>query len=174
MVGGMIVPPAVDAIVYATHLEPGQLQSRRTGGLFLLNKPVPLSDVAEKTFGKVVDLEGTPAVCSTRRGTFVQLDEKLLGMAREVTRQELVNLVRFARSNQKVVLCPYLAAALAANSDAPVFGALDSEHMLDPQAVRDRLVLTRVLTDKPKEEIDAAAALVAGMKGITLAVRGKQ
>src|SRR5262245_49787267 len=59
IVGGMIVPPAVDAVVYATHLDPGQLLSRKTVGLFLLNKPVPLADVAEKTFGKVVDLDGT-------------------------------------------------------------------------------------------------------------------
>src|SRR5437879_6296023 len=48
IVAGMVVPPSVDVIVYATHLAPGELESRRTGGVIRLNRPVSLEEVSDK------------------------------------------------------------------------------------------------------------------------------
>src|SRR5437660_12658701 len=38
IVAGSVVPPGVDRVVFATHLEPGSLEARKSMGLVQLNK----------------------------------------------------------------------------------------------------------------------------------------
>src|SRR5262249_22765373 len=103
VIAGTLVPPAVDLLVYATHPEPGAMESRRTGVLIRLNRPVTLDDVTDKVGGQRTTVAGVPVVSSPRRGYYFQLAPDLLGGARQVSRQELARLVQFARTNTKVV-----------------------------------------------------------------------
>jgi hypothetical protein len=172
VIAGTLIPPAVDLIVYATHLEPGALESRRTGALIRLNRPVTLDDVVDKVGGQRTTVAGVPVVSSPRRGYYVQLAPDLLAGARQVSRQELARLVQFARTNTKVVLPTYLAEALA--TDAPLAGAVDMEQMLEPRAVRQRLTLAEATQGLNGEELDTLTSLMCGLKGIRMTVGGRK
>jgi len=68
IIAGAIVPPSVDLVVFATHLEPGALDTRKTIGLLQLNRPVTLDDLMDKTGGQTVDLGGESAIVHPRKG----------------------------------------------------------------------------------------------------------
>ena len=171
IVAGMIIPPPVDVIVYATNLTTGELDSRNTSGVIRLNRDATLDDVVDRVRGSVISLGGTSVVTHPTRGYFAMLAPNLVAFARQISRQEFAHWFQFARTNRKVLLSKYLSEAVA--SDAPVIGALDMEEQLDLKRVHDRLLASNTMKGHRKEEIDAMAALITGMRGITLTVRGR-
>ena len=174
IIAGAIVPPSVDLVVFATHLEPGALETRKTIGLIQLNHPVTLDDLMDKTGGQTVDLGGESAIVHPRKGFYVMLAPNLIGIGRNVSRQDVVRGLKFARTNDKVVLPECLTSAIASAADAPIFGALDLEHSLEVQTVRGRLAASDLMAGRDKAEIDAIGSLVAGVKGVVLTVDGPQ
>jgi hypothetical protein len=172
IVAGMIIPPPVDVIVYATNLTTGELNSRNTTGVIRLNRDATLDEVVDRVRGSVISLGGTSVVTHPTRGYFAMIAPNLLAFARQVSRQEFARWFQYARTNRKVQLSKYLSEAVAA-ADAPVFGALDMEEQLDAKRVHERLLASSTMKGHSKEEIDALAALVTGMRGITLTVRGR-
>lgn len=171
IIAGAIVSPEVDLILYATHLDPESVDTRRTGGVFRLNRTVTLHDVAERTDGEIIDLDGEKIVYSRRRGYLVELDDHTLGMARQTTRQELARWLQFARTNKSIALPKYLAQVLETNK-APIVGVLDLANMFDAKSGRDRLLLVEALGRSSKAEIDTVARLLGGLKGLVLSVHG--
>jgi hypothetical protein len=172
IVAGTIVPPPVDIIVYCTHLTPGELNTRKTCGVFKLNRNATINDVMSRTSGSITEFSGTQVIVNPTRGYYAMFGPDLVGFARQVTRQEFARWYQFARSNEKVVVSKYLAGAVN-GSDALMVGAIDMENQLDPMRVHDKLVLSKTMEGFGKEDVEKMAALISGMRGITMTVRGK-
>jgi len=136
IIGGAPVSPAVDQILYATHMDPDAIHTRRTSGVIRLNRKFTLADIAERTDGEILDLDGKNIVHSRRRGYLFDMGDKTLGMAHQITRQELVRWMQFTQSNQKASISKYLAEVLA-RKDAPIVGAIDLANMFDPTKVEN-------------------------------------
>jgi hypothetical protein len=172
IVAGTIVPPPVDIIVYGTHLTPGELNTRKTCGVIKLNRNATINDVMSRTSGSITEFSGTQVIVNPNRGYYAMFGPDLVGFARQVTRQEFARWYQFARSNEKVVVSKYLAGAVD-GSDAPMVGAIDMENQLDPKRVHDKLVLSKTMEGFSKEDVNKMAALISGMRGVTMTVRGK-
>ncbi|HLW68843.1 MAG TPA: hypothetical protein VKS79_26260 [Gemmataceae bacterium] len=172
IVAGAIVPPAVDIILYGTQLVPGELNTRKTCGVVKLNRPATISDVVGRTSGSISEFSGTQVVVNPTKGYYAMLKPDLVAFGRQVTRQEFARWYQFARGNEKVVVSKYLAGAVD-GTDAPMVGAIDMENQLDPMRVHDKLVLSKTMEGFSKEDIAKTAALISGMRGVTMTVRGK-
>src|SRR5262245_23502258 len=85
IVAGVPVPPNVDRVIFATHLEPGALDSRKTIGLILLNTETTIDDLIARTNGNKIQLGGEEAVAHPRKGFYVLLTPTLIANARNVT-----------------------------------------------------------------------------------------
>jgi hypothetical protein len=173
IIAGMPVPPAVDLIMYASHFEPGMMDSRKTAALVRLNREVTLDDVADKSGGETIKIAGMSVVSHPRKGYYAMLSPQVIGIARNVSRQELVRWLHFASTNEKVLLHDHLANAVEKLSEFPIAIAVDLENMLEVKLVRQRLALSKNMEGLDKADIDNAAALVAGVKGLTMTVGGK-
>ena len=174
IVAGSVVPGAVDLVLFATHLEPGKLEARKSMGLIQLNKSITVDDLLDRPGGSKIDLGGESAVMHPRKGYYVLLKPDLVGIGRNITRQELYRGIKFARTNNKVVIAKYLTDAIEAASGSEIVGALDMENMLDVKAVHARLTASELLAGRDPGELDSICALVASIKGASLTVGGRQ
>src|SRR5579864_18639 len=173
IIGGMVIPPYVDRIVYATHVAPGEMAVRKTGGAMRLNRAMKLEDIADQTSGEIINVGDQSIVSHPTRGYFALLTPETIGFAQQVTRQDVARYMQFCRTNPKAVLGPYLMEAVVAAGDAPIVSALDLEHMFEPKVLRERLALSSAMVGKDQQAVDSMAQFISGLRGIRLMVRGQ-
>jgi hypothetical protein len=173
VIAGAAYPAAVDMVVYATSLEPGEMENRKTGGLVKLNRAVTLKEIADLRNGEVVNVGTMVVVDFGRRGYSFLMEPTIVGFARRTNLQELFRWKEYGEANKKVKLPPHLVAALKAAKDAPIFGALDLEHLINANAVRERIERTAGGAKMDKEQVEKLANLIASLNYIALTIDGK-
>src|SRR5262245_46970610 len=88
-IAGSVFRPPVDVVGFGTHLEPGELDTRRTGGIARLSRKVDLKEIATKRNGEVVNVGNMVIIDFGKRGMAVPLGDDLVGFARGFNLQEL-------------------------------------------------------------------------------------
>jgi hypothetical protein len=171
---GVDLPPVIDIMVLGTHLDHENLSERRTGGIVKLNRKVSLKEIATMRNGEVVNVGNMVLIDFGRRGYSVAFAPDILGFARGLSQQELYRWKRFAETNLKVELNGSLLDALAFGKDAPVFGAIDLEFLINARRVRERLADSKLAGSISKGDLSLLADFIGGIKSIAIAIRGEQ
>lgn len=173
-IAGADLPPIVDVMVMGTHLDHDNLTERRTGGVVKLNRKVSLKEIAELRVGEVVNVGNMILIDFGRRGYSVPFEDDVLGFARGISQQDLYRWKKYAEANLKVQLNGNLLDALEFGKDAPVFGAVDLEFLVNARRCRDRLAACPLAATMSKEALGQLADLVGSVKSIAIAVRGER
>lgn len=117
--------------------------------------------------GDVEWIGGAKAVHSSRGGLFLDLDRGLIGVFAPPFRQEAGRWVRQMREAGTSGVSPYLLQAAA--QPGHIVLAMDLQDMLDPQRVRQQLLIDEKLADNPTARIRLATQLLS-LQGATLAI----
>jgi len=102
------------------------------------------------------------------------LAPNLIGIGRNVSRQDVVRGLKFARTNDKVVLPECLTSAIASAADAPIFRRVGLGALARGPDGSWAAAASELMAGRDKAEIDAIGSLVAGVKGVVLTVDGPQ
>jgi hypothetical protein len=171
LAGATNIPPNVQQLVIAAHINHSTLHDDWKIGIAQLSKDLNLAEIAGAEQGSVDKVAGQSVVLSPRNAYFVPFGPKVAGMMRPANRQELSRWLQFAKQSKDVSLSPYLKSAVAAASAKnQVVMAMDTEDLLDEGGVAFRLKNLRCLAGQPVD-FKQLATLLSGLKGATLTIQ---
>jgi hypothetical protein len=170
LVGATNIPPGVQDLVVAAHIDPATLQEQWKIAIAQLNKSVNVAEIAGSHQGSVDKVAGYSAVLA-RNTYFVPLEPKVAGAMRPANRQEFSRWLLFCKQSKDVALSPYLKSQISTmGKDNQVLMAMDMEDVLDEGGVAFRLKNLRSLAGQ-NVDTDQLAKVIATLKGATLLIR---
>ena len=165
--GADAIPPFLTDLVRAAHLH---LEDSSLGWSMGVARTIPsanLNRVAEHHSGVLERIGKNQVVKTPKNSYFALLGPKVVGVLTPAYRQDASRWLRFAMTNKNPQLSAYLAGA--AKNASPVMIAVDTEDMLDPEALKAWLSSTKTLEGKPGK-VTSVASIYNQLRGITLAV----
>ncbi len=166
MAGVSAIPPGAKKLVYGAQLVPGTLGNTFEIGVALMKNNVSMSEIARKEKHAADTLAGFPIVLCPRDAYFVEISPQIVGTMHPANRQQLARWLQFVKRNRQPVVSSYLQeTARNVSEKSQVALAVDTLEMADVKDVRRLLSLSRVMAGK-KADLDAAAKLLAGLRGI--------
>jgi hypothetical protein len=164
------LPPNAARLVVASQLDP-------SGGatwevvVASQRKPVAEPDFVRRNGGTPTTLGGRPVILTPRHGIVATLAPGVVGAYQPPARQEASRWLKGATGRLAPDFSPYLRqAGGVVGPTAPVVLAFDTADMFDPAVVKAKLEKATSLNGTGLAP-DTVAALVGGMRGVTLTLR---
>lgn len=166
------MPPEAVEFVLAADVDLATLTPRSETAIALLGEDLPVSVVARLTEGKPDEIGGLEALALPRGERLVKFGPKVFGITVPGDRQSTAQWVRDSAGRSEPALSPYLAKA-AEYPDrvgTEFILALDLYGAVGKADVRRALNGSKALADAGVD-LDAAAEVLASVRGMTLGVR---
>ena len=164
------LPDGVTALVAATDLSPRTLDDTWRVALLDLAAPLSAADLIARQGGRIDTVRGQTVVVTPRNLLLVPIDPTHVAARQPADRHALARWVAAGRAGGGGRPSDYLLRALA-GTRAPVTAALDLSDANDVVTLRQRLQGTAAMAGRGPADLDAAARVLAGLKGVTLTVR---
>jgi hypothetical protein len=158
------LPPAVERLVVAAHINPTTLDPVWRVGIAATRSAVTPTQIAAAENGSIDSVAGLQVVLSPRNTYYAVLRPQTVGAMSPPNRQEFSRWVRATGGPT-----PYLTDAAAA-ATAPVFLALDTTDVFDPPGLRARLNQSKAMAGHTAD-LDRVIGALASLKGIRLSVQ---
>ena len=135
-------------------------------GLIALNKPVTLERVAERYQSPIETIGDEKVVFTPQLGFAVLLEPDLLATVGSSDRQSLPRWVKAARAAQKPAIDRYLPYSASRHPHAPIFLAVHTDELLDPQGLHVALVRSKLFVgqDKLRDQMEKYLARLHGIR----------
>jgi hypothetical protein len=155
------LPPTVERVLVAQHIDPATMAHTYKITLLLMNQNVTPAQVASRE-GGALDQVGGLSVVLSRGSYFIPFTPRLVAEAHPADRQRLARWLDFCQRNTKPVISPYLQEAVAgASFGAVAVMAVDLKDVFDPQGIALRLKAATWLEGKSVNKDAMAKALVS-------------
>jgi hypothetical protein len=163
--------PLIERLVLSSQWKPDVNGPVPEYGVAWLRGPASMENLAQREKGALDTIADFPAVLSARNAYFIQFAPQLVGMIRPAERQEASRWARFCRTNQKIVVDPYLReTAASADAKTPVLMALDLTDAVCPDACKAKLSTSPAVAES-KANHEALAKVLTGIRGVRFAIK---
>jgi hypothetical protein len=167
--GVSIVTPDADRILIATQLDLEVMHTISTAAVYSrARSKFDLNAMANKIGSSVDSIAGRGTVLLPNDAMVVELGPDTVGVMKPGNRQAVSNWLRAATGSGSNQLTRYLVEAVSfADRNADIIIAMDLQDAVSPTVIKDRL---GDMNSVEKNQVDAIAEILSGIKGITLGV----
>ena len=171
--GLIILPPEASRFVMASQMDLDFFQPKWNVSLLDLRYEASMPQVAARRGGTVDNLGGREAAALPGDFYVVKFGERIVGFMSPAHRQDVARWVDriYSENRSKAALSPYLTEAIgyAEEVGTPVIMALDLEHVVTLERIKQRLPELEALKDRDVDHEKLAKAL-SSVRGLTLGV----
>jgi hypothetical protein len=168
----LLLPPGAQQFVLAAELDMAFMKPRWQAAVMRLADDPSMNLITRTVRGKRDTVGGLEVVATPRDALIVKFGPHLFGLMQPDNRQSVSRWIREAESGSAHPLSPYLQAAanLPDRVGTEIIMALDLTDSVSRDRIRNGIEKSTVLRGK-SVDLDAAADVLASLRGITLGVR---
>ena len=161
------IPPAVERFLISSQLDLQFMEPIWQVAVFESENAVDLVKVSEEIGGSLDTIEERQAIALPNDAYLVKVNNNTIASMAPANRQMATRWIGRRRSSQ-MRLSDYLTSSVKfTDKNAHIIAAIDFEHSIRPEDIRDRIRDSSVVSE---DEVDDICNLLAGMKGVTLGV----
>jgi hypothetical protein len=166
----LIVPPGTSRLAMGALLDSNG-DSAWQASVMEFKQKVPMDAIARGEQGAVETVADRPAVLSPIDVYFIELDSRTLAAMTPANRQAAARWIKGTGPGEPLASAHLRAAGRLLNNQTSMVMAIDMEDLLNESRIQWRIENEEIeaLKDK-KSEAQALAALIAGVKGLTLTI----
>jgi hypothetical protein len=171
----LMMPPGAQQFLFAAELDLAYMKPRWEVAVMRLGSDPSLGMIARMVRGELDSVAGLDAVNTPKGALITKFGPHLFGMIRPGDRQSAARWIREATSRDNPQLATYLSATAAVPDrvGTEIMLAIDLTDALSPARVRTAIDTSPVLREA-SIDLDAAADVLAGVRGAALGVRVTQ
>lgn len=165
--GAAKIPPSIDRFLISSQLDLQYMEPVWQVAVFESRRPVDLVNVSKKVGGNLDRIGGKQAISLPNDAYLVKVSENTVASMTPANRQMATRWVN-RHENAQMRLSDYLSSAIKfADNKAHMIAAIDFEHSIRVEDIKEKLRESKAVSDSEVEEI---SQLLAGMKGVTLGI----
>jgi hypothetical protein len=167
--GVAYLPVSIDRILLSAQLDLDSTQPLWKVSVFEgLGTEIDMAKVSERYGGNLEKVAGRSALVLPNDSYLVKIDATTMASMVPANRQSTGRWLA-SKASPTVTLSPYLKKAMNfADKNADVIMALDVEHTIDPEVIKQRIKLAGIVTNDA--DVDPVAAALSSLEGAMLGV----